>query len=176
MRDILQALRLARIDYVVLRPFEDGRAFVAVGCALVTMQKHAEAVGFNARRGQHATELDRRLHANTHCVPHSKYVRARSADYELFCSRDRLRLLSSLLEASEAFGGAGLDLTLLLHQRVLTDHYALHHAVERRVVYAAWSGRRYVPPVWPPQVPSQFVSEEATVPSPGGQPLARYAT
>ena len=60
-RQLLMALRLARVDYVLIRPFGDDRVYICLTAALATLRAHAEDIGMVARLRDFPTELERQV-------------------------------------------------------------------------------------------------------------------
>ena len=86
-RQLLMALRLARVDYVLIRPFGDDRVYICLTAALATLRAHAEDIGMVARLRDFPTELERQLHDGTYCVPRAPFKLDKAADFTLFRSK-----------------------------------------------------------------------------------------
>ena len=170
---LLQALRLARVDYLRVRPFGDDRIYICLSAALSTLHAHAEHVGFKARLKAFPQGLPAQLHRGSQCVPYGRFTVAKAHEFVPFSSRQRLALLRLLLE-HKGRGGAGLDLSSLVYQGVLSDVFALHHAPERQIAYAAWASPGMLAPLWPPRTFELTLSEAPNVPAAGGYPLVAY--
>ena len=136
-REVLRALRLARVDYVLVRPFGDDRICVCLSAALATLQAHAEEVELLARLRDFPGGLERQLHECAHCMPRAPFKLDSAADFCVFRSKERCELLFHLLEASARRrarpGGARFN-------GVLKDFFLLHHLRERALTYEV--GRR----------------------------------
>ena len=59
-QELLETLRLARVDYVAFQPFDDDRVFLCLSAALATLQLHAEEIGMHARLKRFRTPMQAR--------------------------------------------------------------------------------------------------------------------
>ena len=94
-----------QVDYEIVRPFGDDRYYIALGAAVATLQTHAERITYRARLRSFRTQLERRLHAGTGCVPSAYFERKLAAEFVGLRSSDRISLLMHLIEDKGAAGG-----------------------------------------------------------------------
>ncbi|KAL1510667.1 hypothetical protein AB1Y20_006964 [Prymnesium parvum] len=175
LQQILLALRRARIDYSVEKPFgaSDKRVFVCLSCALSTLQDFAESINHKAQLRKFEPGLQEHLHRGTHTLPFASFQRRCADDFVPWRSRERALLLLQLLESREDCG-AKLDLTRLTHKKVLADYFFLHQPYQRLEMYRAWVSQGEYPPLWPPELHARFISEGRQVVTPASTVTLSY--
>ena len=156
LAELLRTLRIARVDYTIIRPYANDRLFICLTAALSTLQKWADFTGKQARLIQFRTEVERKLHNKTAEVPHARFRLETASEFLPFRSRERIELLTGILEGKNK--GCSLDLNRMLYRELVLDHYAVHHQHERRLLYQAWAAAWTASPIWPPHVPETFLS------------------
>ena len=169
--DLLGDLRIHRIDYIVIHPYNDDRFFLCLTAALTTLQKWANHTGMPARLKTFRTPLEKTLLQRSADVPVARFELSHVNDFLPFRSRDRIQLMCGLLEHKER---CAIDFNRMIHLQLMSDHFAVHHQHERRLVYTAWAAPWSAAPIWPPNAPETFLSEEKDVVAKGEVPLAGY--
>lgn len=109
---VLESLRMARVDYVLARlpgDSNDPRVFICLTMSLARLQQYAESCHFPCRLLKFGSNLDERLHGNTHRIPIEAFHIDKRDSFMLFRSKERLELLTHLLESKESFAMRGKD-------------------------------------------------------------------
>jgi len=172
LKELLSTLRIHRIDYILIRPYNDDRLYIALSAALCTLQNWADRIGMRARLRHFQLPLERKLNAKSAEVPHARFT-VKDADAFLpFRSSERIQLLTNLLQNKDH--GCQVDFHRMLHREFLVDHFAVHHQHERRVLNGAWAAPRSAAPIWPPHLAELYASEERDRAAPGELALAGY--
>lgn len=157
-QELLRTLRIYRIDYILIRPYCDDRVFLCLSAALSTLQKWAEQTGMRARLHNFVSELEQKLKRQSAEIPHAKFKLKDADKFWPFCSGERIHLLTSKLQ-HKGQGGCSLDFNRMLHHDLVVDHFALHHQLERRLLYSSLTGPRTAMPIWPPASAQLFIRE-----------------